>query len=306
MIILTSSARIISFAWKNFVRNAWIWLATVVVLVLALLSVNVLIGVNALSSSAIGALEKKIDLSVYFKPGTPDAVLDQARSYLASLPQAERVDLLTAEQALAAFKERHAGDENILGALAQLDQNPFGAAMTVKARQTDDYPFLIQALANPQFDFAVESQTYDDHAAAIERVRQIAKTIRYFGAVLTAIFVLFSALIVYNAIRVAIYTMREEIGIMRLVGASNAFVRLPLIVDAIFLAGTAVAVSLVLLIGMIAFLEPRIRVFFDGADPGLQSYYMDNSALLLSVQGVVLACVVTLAAWAAVGRYLKR
>jgi len=306
MLILTSTARIFTFAWKNFVRNAWIWLATVVVLVLALLSVNTLVGVNAVASSAIGVLEDKIDLSVYFKPGTPAAVLDQARSYMASLPQTSNVDLMTSDQALEAFKQRHAQDPNILGALDQLDQNPFGASLVIKARSTDDYPFLIQALNNPQFNFAVESQTYDDHAAAIDRVRQIAASIRYFGTALTAIFILFSALIVYNAIRVAIYTMREEIGIMRLVGASNAFVRLPLILDALLLAFFALCITAGIIAGMIAFFDPRIRTFFDGADPGLQSYYLVHYSQLLLFQAAAMVAVVTLAAWAAVGRYLKR
>ena len=141
---------------------------------------------------------------------------------------------------------------------------------------------------------------------AIDRVRSIASSIRYFGIALTAIFVLFSALIVYNAIRVAIYTMREEIGIMRLVGASNAFVRLPLILDALFLAVFALAMTAGILLGMIAFFEPRIRSFFDGADPGLQAYYATNYLQLLVLQFVTLVSVVSLSAWAAVGRYLKR
>jgi len=306
MLILTSTARVFSFAWKNFVRNAWIWLATVLVLVLALLSVNTLVGVNAVASSAIGVLEDKIDLSVYFKPGTPVAVLDQARSYMSSLPQTSNVDLITDAQALESFKKRHAQDPNILSALDQLEQNPFGASMVIKARNTNDYPFLIQALNNPQFNFAVESQTYDDHATAIDRVRKIAASIRYFGTVLTAIFVIFSALIVYNAIRVAIYTMREEIGIMRLVGASNAFVRLPLIIDALLLAAFSLAITAGMIVGMIAFFEPRIRTFFDGADPGLQAYYVTNYLQLLVLQAVIMVSVVSLAAWAAVGRYLKR
>jgi len=306
MLIFTSTGRILSFAWKNLIRNAWIGLATVLVLVLSALSINVLIGVNALASSAVRMLEDKIDVSVYFKPETPQAVLDQARSYMTSLPQTASLNLMTSDEALVAFRERHKDEPTILRALDELDQNPLGASMVIKAKQTENYPFLMEALKNPQFSFAIESKNYDDHAAAIKRVHEIAQTVRYFGTILTAIFILFSALIVYNAIRVAIYTQREEIGIMRLVGASNAFVRLPLIVDAIFFAILALLISAAIIFLTLVFIDPYIKSFFDGSDPGLFTYYSANAASILLIQGGGLIAVVTLASWAAVGKYLKK
>jgi cell division transport system permease protein len=305
MTLITPLGRIISFAWKNIIRNAWIGLATVLVLVLALLSVNVLIGVNALASSAINILEQKIDVSVYFIPETPEAILDQARSYMAQLPQTEEVSLLTADQALEAFKERHANDPSILDALEELDQNPLGATMVIKAAKTSYYPFLMEALNNPQFSFAIESKTYDDHTVAISQVEQIAATIRYFGLILTIVFTIFSALIVYNAIRVSIYTQREEIGIMRLVGASNAFVRLPLIIDGVFFALLALAISAILIAVMIAVGEPYLLSFYDGTDPGLKTYFSTNLVTLLIGEGIAISLIVAMASWAAVGRYLK-
>lgn len=306
MKIITTTGRIISFAWKNITRNAWIGLATVLVLVLALLSVNVLIGVNALASSAINILEKKIDVSVYFKPETPDAILEQSRSYMASLPQSERVTLFSADEALEAFKERHKDDPSITDALNELDGNPFGATMIIKAAQTSYYPFLMEALNNPQFSFAIESKTYDDHTVAIDQVEQIASSVRYFGLILTVVFTIFSALIVYNSIRVAIYTQREEIGIMRLVGASNAFVRMPLILDGIFFAIIALAITAGLMALAISVGEPYLVSFYDGADPGLKKYFIDNLLWLILAQGIGLSVIVALASWAAVGKYLRK
>ncbi|MBU2566039.1 permease-like cell division protein FtsX [Patescibacteria group bacterium] len=306
MLILTSTGRIVVFAWKNFIRNAWIGLATVFVLLLALLSVNVLIGVNAMASSAIKILEQKIDVSVYFVPETTQAILDQARSYMSSLPQTSSVELLTADQALEQFKERHKNDPTINQALDELEENPLGASMVIKASKVDYYPFLMEALKNPQFSFAIESKTYDDHAVAIERVKEISQTVRYFGAILTLVFVIFSILIVYNAIRVAIYTQREEIGIMRLVGASNAFVRLPLILDGIFFALLALFLATGAIFLTLTFFDPYIRSFFDGNDPGLLSYFFDNSGRIILYEALVMIVLVSLSSWAAVGRYLKK
>lgn len=218
---MTALARVIVYAWKNFTRNAWIGLATVFVLILSLLSVNVLVGVSALLDRAVTTLEDKVDITVYFKINTPDAILQQAQFFLAGLPHVKNVTLLTPTQALENFKARHVGDPTILQALEEVDVNPLGASLIVKAKQADDYPFLLETLKNPQFDFAIEKKTYDDHAEAIATVRDIGRSVRLFGVGLVIVFGFFSILIVYNAIRVAIYTQREEIKIMRLVGASK-------------------------------------------------------------------------------------
>lgn len=298
--------RVISYAWKNFFRNAWIGLATVFVLVLSLLSVNVVVGVGAILDRAVNTLEQKVDVTVFFKDKTPDAVLQQAQFFMAGLPQVKDVQLKTPDQALAAFKERHQNDPKIITALAELDGNPIGASMVVKAKNTDDYPFLLEALKNPQFDFAIESKSYDDHAAAINKVREIGKSVRLFGLILIVIFGIFSVLIVYNAIRVAIYTQREEIGIMRLVGASGSFVRMPFVLEGMLLAALALVAAAFVVAGSVAFVEPRLIPVFDGENPGLIMYFMQNAVQLLVVEGGALMALVALSSWAAVGKYLKR
>ncbi len=306
MPVIVTTGRIISYAWKNFTRNAWISLATIFILVLSLMSVNVLVGVNALLERAVMTLEDRIDITVFFKTQTPDAILQQAQFFMAGLPQVKTVQLLTPDQALAAFRERHAQDPKLLEALKELDQNPLGASLVLKARRSGDYSFLLEALKNPQFDFAIESKTYDDHALAIGKVRDIGTSMRLFGAIMIAIFGLFSILLVYNAIRVAIYTQREEIGIMRLVGASGSFVRLPFVVEAIFLALLALALTTGVAVIVIGVLEPRLVSFFDGANPGLMEYFSGHAWQLIVLEGGVLFALVSLSAWAAVGRYLKR
>ncbi|MFA4954773.1 MAG: permease-like cell division protein FtsX [Patescibacteria group bacterium] len=298
--------RIIVTAWKHFVRNLWLALTTVFVLVLALLSVNVLLGVNALLTGAVRQLEDKIDVSVYFAAATPQAVLEQAKFAMVALPQVKSAELVSAEQALAQFKQANQNDPKVLDALAELEQNPLGGVLILKARKPADYPFLLEALKNPQFDFAIESKNFDDHAFAINRVREIGASVSVFGAGLIGVFALFSILIVFNTVRVAIYTQREEIGIMRLVGASNAFVRLPFVLEGIFLALFALLISAGGVALALAYLEPNLRGLFDGSEPGLIAYFQGNIFGLAVAQGGTLALLVALSSWAAVGKYLKK
>ncbi|MBI5655099.1 hypothetical protein HZC53_05625 [Candidatus Uhrbacteria bacterium] len=306
MSLFVNSWRIIAAAWKHFSRNLWLALTTVFVLVLSLLSVNVLLGVNVLLSNAVRQLEDKIDVSVYFKSETPVAVVEQAKFFMTSLPQVKDATVVTAEKALEDFKKLHADDPKIMSALAELDQNPLGAVLIIKARQTTDYPFLLEALNNPQFDFAIESKNYDDHSDTINRVRDISRSVQVFGAVLIAVFALFSILIVFNTIRVAIYTQREEIGIMRLVGASNAFVRSPFVLEGVFLALFALGVTSVAVYSAAVYVDPRLGGMFDGANAGLVAYFTAEGWRLALIEGGVLAGLVALSSWAAVGKYLKK
>lgn len=301
-----TTRRIIVYAFKNLKRNAWINVATVFVLVLSLLSVNTLVAVHGILDRSVSLLEERIDLSVFFKNETPSAVLEHARFFMASLPQTAEVRLLDPEESLAAFRELHEDDPDIQDALRELEQNPFGASLVIRAHRTEDYPFLMGALQNPQFDFAIESKTYDDHAEAIARIRDIGKSARLFGAILIAVFAFFSVLIMYNAVRVAIYTHREEIGIMRLVGASGSFVRAPFVVEGLILAVLALALAAGFIAGIIYLVEPRMAGLFGGADPGLSSYFLARVPQILAIEGGGLLLLVALSAWAAVGKYLKR
>lgn len=306
MSFFVTTWRVIVASWKNFTRNIWLALTTIFVLVLALMSVNVLVGVNVLLGNAVHVLEDKIDVSVYFKPQTPQAVLEQAKFFMAGLPQVKSVTLLSSDQALQDFKDRHKNDPKILAAVGELDQNPLGGTLILKARTPADYPFLIQALQNPQFDFAIESKNFDDHSETIRRVQGIGDSARKFGLALIIIFAVFSMLLVFNTIRVAIYTQREEIGVMRLVGASSAYVRIPFVLEGILLALLAVAISIGGVLSVANYLDPRLAMMFDGTDPGLFLYVQSHLLEIVGVEGGILSLLVGISSWAAAGKYLKR
>ncbi len=298
--------RIFIASWKNLTRNTWIALATIFVFMMALLSVNVLLGVNAMLERVVTLLESKVDMTVAFKPATSEAIVNQARFYLTSLPQVSSVGFVTAAEALTAFKTRHAGDPKVLAALDELNGNPLGAQLVIKAKQSDDYPFLVQAVQSPQYKPFIQSQTYDDHQVAIARVREVSHSVRLLGAALVAIFALFGLLIAFNAIRVAIYTQREEISIMRLVGASSSFIRGPFILEGLWLAILTLVFSSVAIGLIIVWLEPSLRPLLDGADSGLATFFVGQWPTILLIEGGSLVGLTTIISWLAVGKYIKR
>lgn len=302
---LTNLRRVIATAFVHLFRNVWLGVATIIVLVMALISVNLLVGVNALMENAVRLLEDKIDVTVFFKQDANEALVAQAKFFLADLPQVKDAELLTADQALEAFRARNAANPEILSALDELDSNPLGATLRIKARKPSDYPFIVETLKNPQFADAIESKTYDDHADSIEGVRRVSGTARTIGTALIVIFSLIAFLIVFNTVRVAIYTQREEIGIMRLVGASSFFVRAPFVLQGILLALFSMAIAAGFLYLGVSWAEPALIALYGGS-PGLYAYFGEHWLRLVLIEGGALILMVGCTSWIAAGKYLKR
>lgn len=298
--------RIFVYSWKYLFRNAWIGLATIVVFFLALLSVNVLLGVNVMMHQVVRILEDKVDATVSFKPDTPEQVVTQAKSYLLTLPQTKSVVFVSQEDVLKAFRERNSANQRVMAGLDELHTNPLGSQLVVKAKTPEDYPFLLQAIQGPQYAAFIQSQTYDDHKEAIHEIGEIARKVQIGGAVLVALFASFGLLIAFNAVRVAIYTHREEIAIMRLVGASSAFIRLPFVLEGFWLSLVSFGLAAVIVWLVVRWVEPILMPWFSPLGPGLSAFFFDRWPLVVGLEFGGLAVLVMFVSWIAVGRYIKR
>jgi cell division transport system permease protein len=306
MSIFTHLRRVIAASFQSLFRNAWLGVATIIVLALTLISVNVLVGVSVLLQNAAKAVEDRVDVTVFFKRGANEQLVNQAKFYIADLPQVKSADLVDPAAALEEFKSRHASDPGVLDALKELDGNPLGATLKIKAKNPGDYPFIMETLKNPQFSNAIESKTYDDHADSIQSVKNLGDNARKLGAGLIVIFALIGILIVTNAVRVAIYTHREEIGIMRLVGAGSWYIRAPFALQGVLLVLIAGAVAAGVVAAGVSWIEPSLRGLFDGGDPGLRNYFLAYWPELALAEIGGMAVLIYMTSWIAAGKYLKR
>lgn len=303
--MIRTAVRVLGASLRNLWRNGWISLATIFVFALALLSVNVLLGVQSLVDSVAKTLEEKVDITITFKSDTPAAVVSQARFFVRSLPQVKDLHEVSPEQALKEFKELHKNDSNVLEALNEVGGNPLGAKLIVKARRPDEYPFLIQAIQNPQYQPYIEGQTYDRHEGAIALVEKAGRQVRLFASALIALFACFGLLMAFNAIRVAIYTQRDEIAIMRLVGASNSFIRGPFVLEGVWLAVIAFLLSAIGTYLLVVWSEPLfVRAL--GVDGGIRTFFQDRFIQIVSIEAGVLIVLAMLSSGIAAGRYSRR
>ena len=166
------------------------------------------------------------------------------------------MEYISKDKALEVFKTKHQGDSTISQAIEQLNQNPLLASLNIKARDTSEYGIIDQYLKNDSISPFVERVTYSQNQTVIERLNKILNTAETGGLALTIFMSLVSILITFNTIRLAIYSNRESITIMRLVGGSNFFTRGPFLVEGVLYGVLSAVISVFLVMPVVYFLSP--------------------------------------------------
>jgi len=302
---LVSNLRVVKFAFQDFFRNFWLSVATVSVLLLTLVSVNMLLAVNFLGQRALDAVKSKIDVSVHFKPEVEESRVQTVKITLLSLPEVRDVEYESPAQTLENFSEINKEDELVMKSLGEVGTNPFGSTLVIKARDIENYPKILSALEAPGFSDLIEDKNFEDPRLMIGRIESIASKIQWFGLGASLIFGLITLLIVFNTIRVSIYTHRDEIRIMRLVGASNGFIRGPFYVESLLWAFLSLGLTMAMLYPAINFLQPFIQRFFGTDNVDLIGFYNANFIRVFGLQFLVVALMSLFTTKMATGRYLR-
>jgi len=215
------------------------------------------------------------------------------------------VETVFAQEAYDQFVARHANDEEIMASLEELGGNPFGPSLIVKAHRAEDFTEIIDALDNPQFRDSIREKDFSDYQNIVDRIRSTTDRIRAFGIALAIIFLLIAILIVFNTVRIGIFIHREEIGIMRLVGASNWFIKAPFLLEMIFLSLIAVGVTALIVYPTVAIIEPQLSVYFGAESAGLADYFAQHGFLIFGGQFLALVLVTLFSTGLAMRKYLK-
>lgn len=297
--------RVVKFAFQNFWRNIWLSAATVSVLVLTLLSINALLTLNVMSKVAMSTVQSKVDVSVYFKPETEENRVQTVKIFLLSLPEVKDVEYVSASRALERFSDAHKNDATVLATLGEIEGNPLGASLVVKAHRLEDYPKIMSSLDDPAYAKLIEEKNFDDRRIVIERIRAIAGKVEMTVVAVSALFAVITLLIVFNTIRMSIYNHRDEIAIMRLVGAGDGFIRAPFYVEAILWSALALGLTFAALIPALQFAQPYLRAFFGTGSVDIVGFYAANFGRVVGLQLAGLAALSVLTTKVAIAKYLK-
>ncbi|MEY4722889.1 MAG: hypothetical protein RLZZ324_402, partial [Candidatus Parcubacteria bacterium] len=269
-------SRILKFGVQNFWRNILLSLATVSVLAITLVSVNLQIALGVLGRVAVSEIKSKVDVSVHFKPEVEDSRVQTVKIALLSLPEVKDVQEISPAEALQEFSNQHASDATVVQSLGEVGTNPFGATLVIRAREIGDYPKILAALDDPAYAALIEGREDSDRSAMIAKVDDFTRKGSLFGLSVSAVFCFLTLLIVFNTIRISVYTRREELGIMRLVGASDAFIRGPFYVEAVLWSLAALALTLAAILPALHYGQPALVSFFGSDSADLEGFFRAN------------------------------
>ncbi len=304
----TTIKRVCTGGAKNFVRSGAVSFATVLIMTVTLMIVGSLIFLSAILTNTLASLQDKVDVNVYFTTEAEEADILAIEERLESLPEVASVEYTSREDRLEDFRARYENDQLTLQALDELGNNPLGAALAVKAKNPSQYAGIVEFLSNdpsisPDGGPIIDSINYFQNKAVIDRLTGAINATERAGLVIVILFALASTIIALATVRLAIYTSRDEIAVMRLVGANNAYIRGPFIVAGIISGLVAALISLALFYPATWYAGNALSTWLGGFN--LFTYYLSNFAMIFGILAGTGILVGALASWLAVRRYLR-
>ena len=298
-----SFKRIFKSGWVGFRRNSGLSLATVFIMVMAISLVTSLFLLQKTTDFLVTSLSEKVDMAVYFSEEPTTDEIDTIQKELSGLPEVKSLQYISKEEALAKFVERHQGEEVIMESLEEVGGNPLLSSLNIKAFEATQYANISSFLDSASFKELIAKVDYDEKKPAIDKMFSLTSTISTTGIALSIVLALVAVLIAFNTVRIAIYNSHDEIETMRLVGASNWFIRGPFLVQGMMAGVLAVLITFFVFGVALWFLSPKIDMVIPGLN--LFSYFFGSFFMVILLQlaaGVGLgAC----ASWLAIRKYLK-
>jgi len=282
----TNTKRICRSGFVNFWRNGFVSLSSVSIMTITLLVIGLLIFSSALFKSSLEQLRNKVDINVYFVTTAAEPEITALKGDIEIMPEVKSAEYVSREDVLAQFKERHQNDQLTLQALEELGENPFGATLNIRAKETSQYESITKFLESKSGTAVgtasiISKINYYDNKKSIDNLTRIIEAGKLIGTVVVSIFIAISIIVTFVMIQLVIYMSREEISVMRLVGASTMYIRGPLMITGIMYGAIASLITLLLLYFMAYYLAPGTAAFFGDVD--VLSYYVQNFAKIFFI-----------------------
>jgi cell division transport system permease protein len=251
---LTTLLRVFRYGLDNFRRNAWLTTAATVVMTITLLIIIITVFARFVFNDTIDQVRQKIDISVYLKDEDTSTQVQRFAGELKAVPQVTSVEYISKEQARHDFEQSNKNEFQQLQALAELGQdNPFPASLKIKTKDPNKLDALNAVITKNKalLDANTPTSYSGERKAAIDNIANVSQFSETAGLVAAGVFVVISIMIVFNTIRMAIFNRRDEIEMMKLIGAEKHFIRGPFIVEAAMYGALAAVVSVILVYAVI-------------------------------------------------------
>lgn len=237
---MRKEGRIIKYGTKGFARNIWLSAAATIVMSVTLIILFVTVVASVILTNTAEMMRDKIDITIYLKPNTPKEVLGKLEEIISSDSNIKSVVTSSSEDEYKKFLDENAESEDIINILddemKELMIAKMQATMRIKVYDVDNLDSIKELVAtNEGFKKYTDDEmapTYDVNQLEIATITSWARIARTGGMILALVFLVISVLIIFSTIRMAIFSRREEIYMMKLVGADKRFIRGPFLVEA--------------------------------------------------------------------------
>jgi cell division transport system permease protein len=302
--IVREKVRVVKYGTKGFSRNIWLSMAATVVMAITLIILFVTVVASVILTNTAQLMKDKIDITIYFKPGLTEETLDSLTEMMESNDNVKSIEVSSSEQEYEKLLEENKDKYNLAN-LFDGDQDvlmdELNSTMRIKVYDIDNLD-SVKAIVEKQEGFAeyVDDKrppTYDVNRAEINTITSWASIARTSGIVLAIVFLVISILIIFSTIRMAIFSRREEIYMMKLVGADKSFIRGPFLIEAELCGIIAGVVA-----GLVSYFG------FIKLAPKLAGYGIDVSSIssIMQSQQVVLVFLTFIAVGVLIGRVSAR
>lgn len=240
--------RIIRTGMVNFVRNMWLAIAAMAIMIVTLTIILFSIIANATFANTVAQITSKIDVSLYLKDTTTSDQTQDLLKKLKALPSVSKVTYLSKDQALQAYQQQNAGNVALLQAINETD-NPLPATVRIKPVDLNGIDSIRKFIDKPEI-LALQSDPASDSGdrrAAIDKITHATNILQRAGVGAVLVFATISVLIIFNTIQMAIFNRRDELQIMRLLGASTSFIRGPFVVESIIYGVLSAVISILII-----------------------------------------------------------
>lgn len=270
--------RIIKAGFVNFRRNGVVSWAAVLIVTITLSVITTLILLQTILNFSLDQIKNKVDVTIYFTVGAPEDQILAFENSLKKLPEVAEVFYVSADEAIKAFRERHSNDYPTIQALDEIGTNPLGAYINIKAKEISQYETIANFLKSDNASVLssasiVDKVNYYQNKLVIDRLNDIISGAQKLGFLITLILIIVSVIITFNTIRLTIFFSKEEIGIMRLVGASKMGVRGPFMIEGALYGTVATFLTLLLFWPITSWLGHNMTVFLG---LNMYDYYFSN------------------------------
>lgn len=305
---MTELKRIIKGGFVNFTRGGLVSFASVLITTITLSVITLILLLQAVLYSSLNTIKDKVDVTIYFNVGAPVAEIMKLKSSLEKLPEVSTVSYTSAEDALKDFRDRHESDYSTIAALDEVGTNPLGAYLNVKAKEISQYESIANFLKSDNAllvgnSSIIDKVNYHQNKLVIDKLNTIISGAQKLGFLVTLILIVISIIITFNTIRLTIFIFKEEIGVMRLVGASNMHIRGPFMIEGAIYGVIATIITLVLFWPATAWLGRNMTSFLG---INMYDYYISNFFQIFAIilgSGIILSVI---SSFLAIRKYLNK